>query len=406
VETSLKYKYIRLLLLAAWLPAAAQPATDKWEERRAAEKGKSPYAHRVIEYKPAPGQFINVAHIGTPEAAESITGGIDGFVSLGGFGGYIILGFDHTVWNDPDNPFGVDFTVVGNAFDNSSEPGVVMVMADTNGNGIPDDSQWYELNGSRHHAPATLHRYEMTYANPHQAAHVTWTDNHGQSGELKNIPQHPQEYYPTSQNFPDYPQETVTFIGTRIAMNIDSSHYIMIRPQEYGYADNLPFYASPFPYTPDNPATVGVLEGNGGDAFDISWATDENGQPVQLEGIDFIRIYTGVNVNASVLGEVSTEIRGVIDVSPDDIPGITSAGASQSIVAIEAYPNPADAYITFRTALPMEQLEIYNTAGQLKLDCAPAASLLCVSVADYSPGIYLARIKTARQWKVCKFVVR
>ena len=39
------------------------------------------------------------------------------------------------------------FAIQGNAFDSSNEPGIVWVMQDVNGNGLPDD-EWYELRGS------------------------------------------------------------------------------------------------------------------------------------------------------------------------------------------------------------------------------------------------------------------
>jgi len=101
--------------------------SDVWIERRVAEEGKCPFVSRIIEYKPAPGQFINQDNTGTPSAAESIVSGLNGLVSLGGFGGYIIVGFDQTIWNDPENPYGVDFTKVGHARGKSSNSGIEKV---------------------------------------------------------------------------------------------------------------------------------------------------------------------------------------------------------------------------------------------------------------------------------------
>jgi hypothetical protein len=40
-----------------------------------------------------------------------------------GTGGHLILGFDHPVWNNPDNPFGLDLIVFGNAFQGVSGDG-------------------------------------------------------------------------------------------------------------------------------------------------------------------------------------------------------------------------------------------------------------------------------------------
>ncbi|MDR1673124.1 MAG: hypothetical protein LBS09_06670 [Bacteroidales bacterium] len=287
-------------------------------EKRNEEEANSPYISRIIEYMPAPGQFINETGIGTLNATESIVGGISGLVSLGGFGGYIIVGFDHTVMNDPENPFGVDFIVVGNAITNSSEPGIVMVMADTNGNGIPDDGEWYELKGSRHDAASSIAHYAITYVNPGQPAGVAWTDNHENQGSVKVVPFHRQAYYPSAEYFPAYPQDSITLHGTLIQAEIDSSNmqFIRLYPPEYGYADTHPFTRDTDKITPDNPWTP-EIEGNGGDAFDIDWATDANGNPVTLKGIDFIKIYTAVNVNAGRLGELSTEICGIIDIAPE-----------------------------------------------------------------------------------------
>ncbi|MBN1118072.1 MAG: hypothetical protein JXA77_12750, partial [Bacteroidales bacterium] len=118
----------------------------------------SPYVSQVIEYKPASGQFINTTTWGVPSAAQSVIGGITGHVSLGAFGGYLIVGFDHSIENDPNNPYGVDFTIFGNAFTGWAEPGIVQVMKDVNGNGLPDDT-WYELKGSDYSLTSTWTNY-------------------------------------------------------------------------------------------------------------------------------------------------------------------------------------------------------------------------------------------------------
>ena len=105
------------------------------------------YISEVLEYKPAPGQFINSSPWGIPNSAKSLIGGVTGSMSLGAFGGYVVFKFANPVENDPDNPYGVDFTIYGNPLDEWSEQGIVSVMQDENGNGLPDDT-WYELAGS------------------------------------------------------------------------------------------------------------------------------------------------------------------------------------------------------------------------------------------------------------------
>ena len=91
----------------------------------------------------------------------------EGMVSLGGYGGYIIVGFDHPVVNMHT----YDFEIQGNAFvsdreshGGSSEPGIVMVGVDMDGDGLPSEGdRWYELAGSEYHHPRTQHDYTITY---------------------------------------------------------------------------------------------------------------------------------------------------------------------------------------------------------------------------------------------------
>ena len=90
------------------------------------------FASRVIEYLPAPGQFTNADYIGTPSAANSIVGTNKGLVSLGAFGGSVTVYFADGIKNDPANPYGLDFTVYGNATMTWSEPGIIQVMKDEN----------------------------------------------------------------------------------------------------------------------------------------------------------------------------------------------------------------------------------------------------------------------------------
>lgn len=112
-------------------------------------------------------------------------------ISLGGFGGYVVVGFDHTITNVTGKR---DFRVLGNAFysaanpdsdapeGGSCEPGVIMVAYDKNQNGMPDEDEWYEIAGSAHEDAAlelwydkavaagndveTYRNYEITYYRP------------------------------------------------------------------------------------------------------------------------------------------------------------------------------------------------------------------------------------------------
>ncbi len=76
------------------------------------------------------------------------------------------------------------------------------------------------------------------------------------------------------------------------------------------------------------------MENSGGDAFDISWALDEEGRYVELEKIHFVKVQGGILHEGGFLGELSTEITGAVDIPP--VPGI--AGTSVRLVLKELPP--------------------------------------------------------------------
>ena len=287
------------------------------------------YISGVMEYTPAPGQFINTLPWGFPGSASSIIGGVNGTMCLGTFGGRMVFRFEEPVENHPDNPFGVDFTIFGNPMNDWSEPGVVWVMKDNNGNGLPDDT-WYELAGSDYHFPSTKRNFRVTYTNPGGtvAQDVPWTDQSGNSGSIKVNTAHGQPYYPLTDSFPDIPGNEYALTGTLITGAVDVDHPPVSQSvlRAFGYADNQ-LRGDP-PYTvPDNPYTT-EIENSGGDGFDISWAVDSNGEYVDLDMIHFVKVQSGVLHEGGWLGEVSTEITGAVDVPPD--PNLT--GQSEMVV--------------------------------------------------------------------------
>ena len=276
---------------------------------------------KVYEYTPAPGQFINETKTGgfdgsqtTPEAAvayaEARMSEVDrdgnpypNWVSLGGFGGYIIVGFDHSIDNSGD----YDLGILGNSFSGSSEPGIVWVMQDEKGNGLPDDT-WYELAGSETGKAETIQNYSVTYYRPSGAKMpVQWVDNLGNSGEIDYLTQfHRQDYY--------YPlwieADSYTLTGTCLkACNYDASgngSYWVNAEYDWGYADN---FSSIDRLTGDNNAAADTNANH----FKISNAIDFECKPIDLKFIDFVKVQMGVNTKSGWLGEVSTEVFGFYD---------------------------------------------------------------------------------------------
>lgn len=295
-------------------------------------KSEAQFVTGVVDYSPAPGQYTNADNIGTPAAAQSIVGTNKGLVSLGAFGGSVVVYFANGIDNDPANPYGVDFTVYGNPTPTWTEPGIIQVMKDENGNGLPDDT-WYEIAGSDHFWNHTTANYKVTYRNNglDVAGDIPWTDNQGHSGIVPKNSFHLQPYYPSESLFPKVDRVQYSLSGTRIAGQIDLSNQTSIASvrRAFGYADNT-VVQSFTQKLPDNPYTPEV-EGSGGDAIDIGWAIDQNGNHVQLDKIHFIRIYTGMNALVGWLGEVSTEITGIRDVEPASISGTTSMVVIQDV---------------------------------------------------------------------------
>ena len=301
----------------------------------------------VLDYMPAPGQFVNVlpeyeegdTHEDMVRKAGEWLGGDEAYaITLGGWGGYVVVGFDHTI----PNVAGLrDFRINGNAFDavdngrpdapkgGSCEPGIVMVAYDKNKNGRPDEDEWYEIAGSGNFTTKTeawysiavengndtdvFRDYEMTYYRPtreepeesaepdNPLAYITikdyirWTDNRGNNEyKVKNV-YHTQTYYPAWVD-----ENQLTFHGIRLANNAinegkfnpginSGSVYFVLYSFRYGYVDNSP-------NVDDN------------SAIDIDWAVDREGNPVELPGVDFIKVYNGVNQENGWLGECSTEV--------------------------------------------------------------------------------------------------
>ena len=293
------------------------------------EKNYSPYITSIPEYKPAPGQFVNelpkyeegdTQRAINQKVLEAIGYNTRGMITLGGYGGYVICGFDHTIVNVPGQ---YDLKILGNAFHananpnpeapeegGSCEPGIVMVAYDRNKNGIADDDEWYELAGSEYTKETTLKNYQITYYRPYEyhepveapedeqswntdAEYIAWQDNRNAQGFMPKNIYHRQDYYPKWLE-----EDELSFKGTLLPNNAKD---------ESGEGKYWVLYAYPWGYA-DNGLNVDETSN-----FNIEWAVDAEGNPVHLPGIDFVKIYTGVNQYCGWLGETSTEVMGIND---------------------------------------------------------------------------------------------
>ncbi len=261
----------------------------------------SPYITKVFDYQYGPGQ--HAALIPSDWKGDDFIGqpwsGTKRYTSLGGWGGYIIAGFDHVISNGTGGDFAI-FTQPGPA----SEPGVVFVMNDANGDGIPNDGEWAEIRGSEYDHPETIHNYQVTYYKPAGNGNITWKDNKGSSGELIPV------FDSSSWWWAGYGNKTeVTFSGVKLpnayqnsSIQADIENWV-VRPGLFssGYAEcynNLDYNNS--------------LKAN---IFDISNSVDNSGHKVSLSGISFVKVQSGVFQIAGWLNEISTEVSGAADLS-------------------------------------------------------------------------------------------
>ncbi len=294
----------------------------------------SPFAATVLDYDPAPGQFVNdplfnnpALALGSPIGGGTINPDNTSIVTLGGFGGSITLAFDHTVIDHAANPLGLDAIVFSNAVFIAANPNrrfaecaTIEISLDVNQNAIADDP-WFLIPGSHITDPIG------------QFTQVTWDDD---TSDQTNPPSNPSWIPPghtgvwTTQGYllPDDPFTLSTVLENPNGPGATTEGV-------FGYADHSPTLilgdfdsdnivddptATPekFYTTPDDPFIVGISpKSGGGDAFDIAWAIDPiTSLPANLPGFDFIRITTALDHIHPVLGEVSSEIDAVADIDP------------------------------------------------------------------------------------------
>lgn len=340
------------------------------------------FADQVMEYRPAPGQFVNnptfnnpAKALGAPVGGGTVAADNTKLVTLGGFGGSITLRFIPPVVDDPRNPLGLDAIVFGNAVWVGGDPqsrfgeaGVIEISCDDNGNGLADDA-WFVIPGSHlprapGGSPSSVYRSQQWDANagtPTPPANVAW--------------------YPSQVAFPGWPSSYAT-AAFELPSSFAASPLLNgggTTESRWGYADFSPTLRlgdlsgasggpgenslsdpedrptidpGAFYTTPDDLFTVGVSRGSGGgDAFDIAWAVDPaTGAPPHLDRFDFIRISTAVDAvlgPGGSLGEISTEISGVARVRPvmtsPDVNGdgvVNSADLGLLLGAWGACPQP------------------------------------------------------------------
>ncbi len=269
----------------------------------------------VFEYMPAPGHQVNgysitgdFIHPGATmlEACDSAMSHFrkTWSVSLGGQGGYIIAGFRDKVTNSNGD---YELAIKGNPYSYQSEPGIVWVSMDENGDGLPNDT-WYELAGSEYGTDNETLGYAITYYKPTTPkSDIRWTDNLGGEGIIPYMEawnthdSYFQDWIPTEKN--EKGEEYHTFYGSRLKdTHTYENGYTNEPPFAWGYADNdgSDYFRN---QEVDYPNMLGY--------YKIKNARKADGSPANLPYIHFVKVQTAQTGWSPNLGEISTEVYGI-----------------------------------------------------------------------------------------------
>ena len=314
-------------------------------------KSKYDVPDKVVDYLCIGSQYSDGAGFGgfgiSPEA--TLSGSLK---SLGNFGGYITYYYDNPLTDNPNNLYGIDFYVYGNSSEQNqasmAEPGQVYVSE--------NGTDWYALAGSEHYEDKTIWDYTITYKKGDDGK-AYWTDNQGNS--MKNN----GTSWPTDTNY--YlngvaGEESYTYTGILLKSSEDNtimgtgSTSSFSAATKFGYAD---YYANGTIGADVNPYVENPTKSNG---FDLAWAVDSKGNPVDVSNMKFhyVKVATASNIWAGAFKEKSTEVASVIRTAAQ-AQAVGTTAAPESITLAEGGDS--------RTVVLKEGQQIYTIgAGDRK----------------------------------------
>ena len=366
-------------------------------------------ADKLTDYLCINSQYSNGASQAFGLYGENILGGT--LKSLGNFGGYATFYFEDGLKDDPTNKYGVDFYVDGNAFVDTStgtglgsmEPGQVWVSE--------NGDTWYALAGSQHYTNA-IWDYTVTYTRSGSGLH--WSDNYGNTDT--SVPNRTFQWPRADVYFLNdlVDSDTITLSGILIP-----SVKGIVGPNDFStYSSGAKFgYVDVMQNGTDNPYGYNddyKVESSG---FDLAWAVDGNGNPVNVSGKSFhyVKVVTASNIVAGAANEKSTEVSRVYRASSTG----ASVGQTPAPTAITFSGNgitysitPEEGKQIYELVLPMNaptiQVEggaqnIYVNDQRIASDTASKAiditkdnTLVRVIVqsGDMEPTIYLLKLSS------------
>lgn len=274
------------------------------------------------------GQFARGSGWGTASGKFTTDAYASTGVSLGAAGGYIQMDLTSPIYNLATNPYGVDFIVYGNAFNGNPEAGAVKVYGYAEG---ATTAAWYDLAGSLYYDSISKNNATVSYKKVTEAsgeftsAGIWYKVNDGAWTKFNTNtatawwPDTTKGYGDTWGNVDgvtwDQTNNIITYTGVSLVKDTDTTN-----DYQFGYFD-IHINGSDYGVV-QNPYTITNTE-SGGDGFDLSWAVDANGNPVNLTHITKVRLYTAAALTSdgskfttpSIFGETSAEFCGLFAVT-------------------------------------------------------------------------------------------
>ena len=140
---------------------------------------------------------------------------------------------------------------------------------------------------------------------------------------------------------------------------------VRVNGSQYGTIVNNPYA--------DAPSAVG-----GGDGFDLAWAVDADGNPVQLSSVRYVRVYSAVLFSAGVFGETSAEVCGLY------VANGTGSGAATQALSVSAGRNATSLSTVTTGNQSTSNVKIGNPRGFIKIESA--AEHIYVNGKEFTSG--------------------
>lgn len=279
------------------------------------QKKAEGYPDKVVDFLCINSQYTN--GIGAGNGASPWVSLSGSFTSVGNFGGYITYYYEDAITDDPNHKYGIDFYVYGNANKDTSTSTKTSFFEPAQAWVSEDGETWYALAGSAHYDEGVDWDYSVTYQK-NESGKTAWTDNRGNSHNGSSYAgQYPSASIYTMNDLAK--GESIELSG--IALPARNGKLASVGestdayPVKWGYADcfvNGTKGADVNPYLDNSNFD---LNANG---FDLSWAVDASGMPVDVSGkaFHYVKLVSASNIWHPSFGEKSPEIAGVVKTKP------------------------------------------------------------------------------------------